>query len=414
MCCRIFVLSFLLTLYQKSGIMNGENEFNEEAIMKAVCVSNFNYYAIRVKYAIEYFEKQGYDVQYITGDYDTMNRQLYTLDIPQVIQIPLIQYRKNISFERIHSHLQFAQNVYRYLQEHKPDVVYAMVPPNFVAHYIAKYKRQNPGVTVIFDVFDMWPETFPNKHHAALALPFKLWRSLRERAMRHADCVLTECRMFETYLKERHQTVSMATIYPCQLLNQEPIDYVTGDDVISLCYLGSINNIIDIDDIERVLTAISRVKKVVLHVIGNGEQTPVFLERMQEICTDVVFHGNVYNPIEKQQIFNQCAFAINVLKPTVFIGLTLKTLDYLNGGLPLLNTVVGDTQSFIDDYGIGLNCHMKDDNSIAIYIQHLTKQDVLNMKNRAKEVFVTHFDVTHYAQRLDNVLHKYIKREEQV
>lgn len=130
--------------------------------MKAVCISNFHYYDIRMKDVMAFFTQRGYEVHYVTGDYDTMSSQPYVLDVPRTVQIPLVRYRKNISLEHIWSHWRFARAVYKQLQRLQPDVIYAMVPPNFVAHYVALYKRKHPHVVIYYDVFDMWPESFPS------------------------------------------------------------------------------------------------------------------------------------------------------------------------------------------------------------------------------------------------------------
>lgn len=372
--------------------------------MKAVCISNFNYYDKRIKPVEDYLTQQGYDVTYITGDYDTMNRQLYTLQQHNVIQERLIQYHKNISFERLYSHYDFAKKVYRHLKRIKPDVIYTMVPPNVVSFMVAKYKRQHPNTHVICDVFDMWPETFPSKKKALLSAPFAVWKKLRTIGLNSADVIVTECQLFADYLSRQHAQDKMVC-YPKQYAQSMSIDYtVSTDDEIGLCYLGSINNIIDIPKIVDTIHQMSRVKKVNLHVVGNGEKKAEFLREVSPFCHRVYDHGNVYDPIAKQAIFNQCAFGINVLKSTVFIGLTLKTIDYFNGGLPLLNTVVGDTQTFIERFGVGVNVHHEVD--IVERIGALDKEVVLMMKKQARQVFEEYFDMRHTQTDLERIFKK--------
>lgn len=370
--------------------------------MKAVCVSNFNYYDKRIKYMQTYLENKQYVVHYITGDYDTMNRQMYTLNLANVTQLPLIQYKKNISFERIYSHYCFARSVYKQLLKLQPDVIYAMVPPNFVAYFIGKYKKKYPKTIVLFDVFDMWPETYPLPKNKLFHLPFKLWEHLRTKSLNQANGVLSECHLFEDYLKSLQKHRRIQTVYPCQQAINQDIDYVDCQGEISLCYLGSMNNIIDIEHIYRVLSQMAKVKTVNLHIIGNGERAQEFITKMQQVCAKVINHGNLYHDEDKQRIFNQCAFGINVLKPTVFIGLTLKTIDYLKGGLPLLNTVQGDTKTLIEQYGIGLNVCQVDE--VATAIEQLTSEHILVMKQQSRDVFQRYFAQEQYLTQLDGAL----------
>lgn len=45
-----------------------------------------------------------------------------------------------------------------------------------------------------------------------------------------------------------------------------------------------------------------------------------------------------------------------MMKPEVTVGLTMKSVEYLYWGLPLLNTIGGDTWRFIEESQAGFNC----------------------------------------------------------
>ncbi|QTU83107.1 glycosyltransferase [Carnobacteriaceae bacterium zg-C25] len=371
--------------------------------MKVVCVSKFNYYDLRIKSVMHFFEQKGYNVLYLTGDYDTMNRQHYQLNVPNAKQIRVIPYYKNISFQRIYSHYQFAKAIYKQLLQEKPDVIYAMVPPNFMAHFIAKYKRQFPQTKVIFDVFDMWPETFPNNRlRPILALPFKIWEQLRTRGLRRANLVLAECELFTNRLQQLGNK-AVGTLHPYQEENTLPIQF-SQEEGLHICYLGSINNIIDIERITQFFQKLVERRRVTLHVIGNGEKKDYWLHQMRAIGVDVVDYGNVYDNTEKQKIFNRCAFGINILKESVYIGLTLKSIDYFNGGLPLLNTVNHDTAKWVDEYGAGINIESIDQGVEAIC--QLQYQDVLLMKQRARKVYTEKLSPRKYNEKIDMYLER--------
>ena len=42
------------------------------------------------------------------------------------------------------------------------------------------------------------------------------------------------------------------------------------------------------------------------------------------------------------------------------MGLTMKSIDYFCYGVPMINSIQGDTWRLIEDYGIGVNCDRKD------------------------------------------------------
>lgn len=371
--------------------------------MKVVCISKFNYYNLRIKPVMDYFSLRGDEVIYLTGDYDTMTREYYHLTDDKVKQLPVIPYHKNISFQRIYSHYKFAEQIYKQIQKEKPDLIYAMVPPNFMAHFIAKYKKQYPHIKVIFDVFDMWPETFPNqKAKSLLAIPFKIWENLRTKTLPVANRVVTECQSFSEYIQQKGNVRQVTTLYPYKQENTLPLDY-SDNGKLNICYLGSINNIIDIPKIVEVLTTIRQQKLVRLHLIGNGEKKEHFIQLLKQNNIEVIDYGNVYDVVDKQRIFNQCAFGINVLKSSVFIGLTLKTIDYFNGGLPILNTVPKDTYEWVQKYHVGINLDDKD--SIDKILSY-TPEEILKMKHNARDVYRRYLS----QERYDKCLHELLER----
>ena len=67
------------------------------------------------------------------------------------------------------------------LEQDPPDVVVAQLPPNYLAHSAARFKARFPETRLIFEIFDMWPETFPSgSMKRLLSLPFSVWAGLRD------------------------------------------------------------------------------------------------------------------------------------------------------------------------------------------------------------------------------------------
>ena len=129
---------------------------------------------------------------------------------------------------------------------------------------------------------------------------------------------------------------------------------------LHIAYLGSINHIIDMELIVDILRFVDQKKKVRLHVIGDGESREVFLEKLEAQGIETEYYGILYEEEKKQKIFQQCSFGINVMKESVRVGLTMKSVDYFCYGLPLINNIQGDTWKLIRQYGIGVNCGRED------------------------------------------------------
>ena len=160
----------------------------------AALISCSEHYQHRLAVIDKCLQQRGYDTIYITSDFDHTSKKVFVCTVPNCVQIHVRPYQKNLSLDRILSHREFAKRVFDYLEKQPkiPDVVVALIPPNFLAHYGAKFKKQHPEVTMIFDIFDMWPETFPSsKVKKFLAPAFSVWAWIRDHSLRKADFVTT-------------------------------------------------------------------------------------------------------------------------------------------------------------------------------------------------------------------------------
>lgn len=364
---------------------------------KAVFISCFHEYPNRIRLVMEYLQEQGYTCTYITSDFHHVKKSRYQVDIPDCIQIPVRAYTKNLSVDRLLSHHLFARDAFREVERIAPDFLFVMVPPNSVASLAAKYKDSHPGVKLVMDIFDMWPETFPNSIiKQLLAWPFGKWGQLRNRALSRADLVTTECTLYHQILREYCQPEKLHTLHLAkESVRQEPaMENCTAG--ISLCYLGSINNIIDIPRISDIIQKMP--KPVYLHIIGDGERRQELIEKAETAGAEVVFHGKVFDPEQKQEIFNRCHYGLNIMKDSVFVGLTLKSMDYFDGGLPIINTIQGDTWELVENNPIGINYCA--DTDFAGDLQLPTATD----KCRVKAFFQENFSVAAFCTRLSQIL----------
>lgn len=348
-------------------------------------------------------QQMGYQTRYITGDFDHTKKAKFTCNVPGAVQLPVLPYRKNLSVSRILSHRMFAKKARRYLQEHHPDVVIALLPPNFLAHYLAKYKKQHPKTKLIFDIFDLWPESFPsNKLKKLLSPIFRIWSGLRDRNLHMADFVTTECDLFRSKLRLPEDT--SATVYLSAKPVQSPTQCTLAEDRLELCYLGAINNIINIDAICDLLKQAVAIKPVTLHIIGKGEQEEAFVRRARETGAHVQFYGAVYDSDQKQQILGRCHFGLNLMRSSVCVGLTMKSVDYFRFGLPIINNIPADTAAFIRDRQVGFPL----DDSCAQRIAAMTPDECLAMRQRVADLFCQFFDQNTVAAQMTQILEQII------
>jgi glycosyltransferase involved in cell wall biosynthesis len=381
--------------------------------MKAVCISCFNHYENRIKHIEKFLNNKGYDIKYITSDFDHIKKMRYISERSNEICIRTLPYYKNLSFRRLLSHYFFSKKAITELKRIKPDLLYIIIPPNSLVKFASKYKQRN-NVKLIYDLYDLWPETFPcGKAKKILSLPFKLWGNFRNNYLSLADVVITECKLYQKKLKPCLKNMKTNTLYLTKEASKfdaaQDVNFIIDEESINICYLGSINNIIDIALITKLLSAINKYKPVMLYIIGDGENRKQFICALQRINIKVIFLGKIFDEEKKRAIFEKCSFGLNMMKKTVCVGLTLKSIDYFQAGIPVLNNIKADTEIIVEQYDIGFNVNDDNFEEVAVKVANINLDELLAMKNRTRQVFNKLFSLAEFNKNLGVILKDVIK-----
>ena len=398
-CLFVFVISYFnpclnssVGLFMYSLALVLSMPWENKKPKTAYFISSTNHYNVRTGKFVNDYVKKGYDVIYVTSDFDHMTKKRYCFnEYKNSKQLHVISYKKNLSISRILSHLMFSYKTFYMLLACKPELVYVEVPNNSLVKSSAKYKKIN-NAEIIVDVFDMWPESIPVKtKNMIVNWGFDIWRNFRNKNLKFADQIWIECDYYRELLSAQKINLPMETKY-LKLKNAETsIEMKVSEEEIDLCYLGSINNIIDISLIEKIVSEFAKNKRTRIHIIGDGERKDEFLDILKKNSIEIIDHGKVYEIDKLQEIFDQCWFGINVLREDLAIGITMKSISYFRGGLPIINTVQGDTSRFVEECNIGINVDRHDGKSCVLRILNITKDDLACMKNNTRNLFEQKF-----------------------
>ena len=398
-CLFVFVISYFnpclnssVGLFMYSLALVLSMPWENKKPKTAYFISSTNHYNVRTGKFVNDYVKKGYDVIYVTSDFDHMTKKRYCFnEYKNSKQLHVISYKKNLSISRILSHLMFSYKTFYMLLACKPELVYVEVPNNSLVKSSAKYKKIN-NAEIIVDVFDMWPESMPVKtKNMIVNWGFDIWRNFRNKNLKFADQIWIECDYYRELLSAQKINLPMETKY-LKLKNAETsIEMKVSEEEIDLCYLGSINNIIDISLIEKIVSEFAKNKRTRIHIIGDGERKDEFLDILKKNSIEIIDHGKVYEIDKLQEIFDQCWFGINVLREDLAIGITMKSISYFRSGLPIINTVQGDTSRFVEECNIGINVDRHDVKSCVLRILNITKDDLACMKNNTRNLFEQKF-----------------------
>lgn len=338
----------------KDTIYRTEMVFAKNDGKKIAIVNCFDTYEHRVDLLYSYFKAANLKVRVYTSNFKHIEKCKRNDDKENYIYLKTIPYKKNISFNRLISHYFLSHKVFSEIEKEQFDIVWVLVPPNSFVKDAAKFKKGHQNVKLIFDIIDLWPETFPVDRVKDLP-PVVIWKSIRDKYLCYADYVVTECDLFQQKILKYVDKTKLTTIYLAREIREYTLNKRWPDDKISLCYLGSINNIIDISTIISILNSIKRYRPVIIHIVGDGEKRDDFISLCKKNGVEVIYHGKVYDRDEKKEIFDTCHYGLNIMKDSVCVGLTMKGIDYFEAGLPIINNIHGDTWKYVEDRKLGIN-----------------------------------------------------------
>lgn len=310
----------------------------------------------RVELLKEMLERKKFNVNVITSDFSHYTKSRIDNLRKDYVYLHTTSYKRNLSLRRVFSIAFFSKKVHKYLLEHDYDLVWLLLPPNIIFNEVVKAKK-NKGFRLIADIEDLWPESLPIDNLFKKNQIFNYWRNLRNKNLKYSDYVVTECNAYRKYIFNFINPNYCSTLYLAKEGEANKIYEMDLDkSKIKIAYLGSINNIIDIDGIVSVINNFSKKYHVEVEIIGDGENRDSLLSALGKINnTEIHFYGRIFDEKRKSEILRQCNFGINMMNSNVVVGFTMKSLDYLKNGLFLLNNIKFDTWNFVDKNKIGLN-----------------------------------------------------------
>lgn len=365
-------------------------------------------YGTRTRFVEQVLKEKGYLVEHLLSDFDHRSKKRYTAKHEGNIHyIHVPTYSKNISFRRIWSHFCFGKKVKKYVLNSEYDLIYHCAPPNYTIKELSWCKSKK-SFSLITEVGDMWPESIPvgNTLKKILSIPFEVWSSLRDRYLFNSDIVISECDLFRETIQRKTGISNIQTLYFCKDYtgDNRTITYSLGHEIV-LCYLGSINNIIDIEMIGKIIKTLKKNIPVKLHIIGDGENRQYLIETAEQNGANVVFHGSIYDEDKKKEIFDQCHYALNIMKSEVFVGMTMKSLDYFSAGLPMINNIGGDIWKMVDEEKVGYNINWSSVDKSVDSIIKTVDNEYRQIRENVRITHQKHFSIQHFEEQLN----KYVR-----
>lgn len=88
------------------------------------------------------------------------------------------------------------------------------------------------------------------------------------------------------------------------------------------------------------------------------------------------------------------------MKSTVCVGVTMKSIDYFQFGLPIINNIPHDTEKIVREYKCGYNISDIHISELATIISKLDETQLAELKCNARNVYCTLLVIKYFMKSL--------------
>lgn len=321
-----------------------------------------------------------------------------------------IGYRRNVSVQRFVDHAMVARRFSKEAEiAQKPDIIVAALPDYRIAYAAFRFAKRN-NIPFILDLRDRWPWDFLDLVPAflrpllrtLLAFDFRMAQALIARA----DVLVTMMESWEGWIEKvggRSKRANDSVFYlgaEEPRLNMNEIRAPTRS-ALERCagrwpilFVGAFTNRswpkIALDVAQKMKTqAFVNGLRPMFILAGDGDFMPE-LQRRAEGDLDIVLPGYV-NDAEIAALLN-CAKAGLVTGNSDFEAMPNKVFTYLSEGVPILSSLGGELQSFLDREGVGLTCADAGELSAAISDLYHDESRRAEISAKARQIFLDRYE----------------------
>lgn len=325
------------------------------------------------------FARAGHDVTLWTSDFSharKARRQLganvgtsFVRDGFRTVLVATRPYRANIGLARIVSHRLLAKAwARRVVDEPAPDLVVASSPPLSLCAAARNYcAAQN--VPFIVDVMDAWPETFER------VLPRMLLAPLRRLARRNYQAAAAISTVSERYvdLVRGYGVRAPVKLFYHGIERNTSMARTEERPKSAAWRLVYAGNMGASYDVRTVIAAVKTLPDVTLDLAGTGPCEPAW-RTLAATCPRIRFHGYL-DAAALQALLATADAGVVPMFPASCVGVPYKLADYAAAGLPVLNSLTGETARVLAETGAGFSYQAGDVASFRAALAALRKAE---------------------------------------
>ena len=134
-------------------------------------------------------------------------------------------------------------------------------------------------------------------------------------------------------------------------------------------------------DLETVIDAVREMPDVELDLAGEGPKRQA-LEKRAMGCERIKFHGYLGEGALHALLVQADAGLVPMFDDSC-VGVPYKLADYAAAGLPVINTLHGETERLLAEYGAGVTCAAADVHALCAAVADIRARDASALQSGA-------------------------------
>ncbi|MFA0052856.1 hypothetical protein AB4403_17665 [Vibrio breoganii] len=304
-------------------------------------------------------KEEGSEVLVITSDFCHHSKNKVKIEREEVLQVQTIRYQSNKSIKRFLSHFILSISLFVEAAKYRNsyDVIYITAPFALTILFLKIFCKHK----IVVDIVDFWPVSLPFKRKG---FPFSIWKFINKIAINQCDVCISTSKTFLSYFdseEKRHHVL----LGNKKVTDRKNKSAVFDKNELDLLYLGNVGRLYDFS------TLIMAIKKsglsVKLHIVGDGDYLPGLIEMLKVNRIKFQHYGSIYDSNKLKVIADKCDFGFNGYRNTN-ASYSYKASSYFRFGLPIINSMQGDLENYVDEFGIGYNYTSEDSQQLALIL----------------------------------------------
>lgn len=385
----------------------------------------------RTFYLFEMMRKQGYEVCFLTSDFNHYEKKRRNTDkfyrkypaYKECVQfVHMKPYKKNISVKRFLCNYQCEKEELKWFIENGRDydIVYISWPTYYLVNHIRKYCDEYQ-VKLVIDVNDLWPDSLKMVFKNDLLYNMITWKMQRNtrQAFSYADGLVAVSKEYLAVAeKDNRRATEKQYVYIGSMLNKFDAgvrkyadEIKKPEDEFWLMYIGTLGASYDIDTVIRGVTELAKNanldKKLRFKILGQGPEEAGLKKLTEELASDAVDFVGFVDYEHMAAYLSKTDICMNCLKLRAPQSIINKIADYFASGKPVLSSGPSEEmRSLIEDYSAGYHYEAENVDSLkeAVLKIYENPEEAKQMGEHGRMLAEEQFDRAASHQRIIDML----------